>query len=80
MTRPPLLIDRACALCGGVGYLQRVTDRAMVKCIRCDGSGVRPADPHPPLLAPEDCKNCGTPFQKLRTSRRRLCGDCRRGR
>jgi hypothetical protein len=33
-------------VCGGVGYLQRVTDHAMVKCVLCDGTGTR-LDPPP---------------------------------
>ena len=32
--------ERTC-LCGGVGYLKRLTDNAMVKCPWCDGTGVR---------------------------------------
>ena len=42
--------DAMPCLCGGVGYMQRVTDRAMVKCLLCDGTGVRKAGPeHKPF-------------------------------
>lgn len=28
-----------CARCGGNGYLMRVSDKVLVKCDHCDGSG-----------------------------------------
>lgn len=31
--------EAACARCGGIGYLMRLTDKAMVKCLVCSGTG-----------------------------------------